>query len=159
MAQAVIILLLTSLSSPREQLRKRLKQIKMYSEQRRLERYRVIYAWKILQGLVPNPGLKEAPENEYLGRRCHLPKINHGRQAIQTLKEPSFQVSGPNLFNSLPKRIRNMRKCTQEEFKLELDKYLQTLPDQPKIDGLTPWGQDMEGHPTPSYTRWPGSQL
>ena len=111
--------------------------MKMYSEQRRLERYRVIYTWKVLQGLVPNPGLKEAPENEYLGRRCHLPKINHGRQAIQTLKEPSFQVSGPNLFNSLPKKIRNMNKCTQDEFKLELDKYLQTLPDQPKIDGLS----------------------
>ena len=46
-----------------------------------------IHTWKVLQGLVPNPGLNEASENEYLGRRCHLPKITHGRQAIQSLKE------------------------------------------------------------------------
>ena len=32
----------------------RLRALKMNSEQRRLERYQIIYIWKILQGLVPN---------------------------------------------------------------------------------------------------------
>ena len=129
----------------------RLKHLKMYSEQRRLERYRVLYAWKVLQGLVPNPGIKEASENEYLGRRIIIPKINHrSRQAIQTLKEESFQINGAALFNSIPKEIRNMKKCSLEDFKTELDKYLQKLPDQPKIDDLIPWGQNREGKPSNS---------
>ena len=41
----------------------RLKELKMNSEQRRLERYRVIYTWKVLQGLAPNLGVLEAKEN------------------------------------------------------------------------------------------------
>ena len=36
----------------------RLQFLKMYSQQRRMERYRIIYTWKILEGLVPNCGLK-----------------------------------------------------------------------------------------------------
>ena len=43
-----------------------------------------------------------------------------------------------------------MKKCTEEDFKEEVDKYLQKLPDQPKIDGLIPWGQDQEGKPSNS---------
>ena len=54
------------------------------------------------------------------------------------------------LFNSLPKEIRNMKKFTEDEFKEKLDEYLQKLPDQPKIDGLIPWGQDLEGKPSNS---------
>ena len=66
------------------------------------------------------------------------------------MKDNSFQKNGPKLFNSLPKVLRNMKKCTEEDFKEELDKYLQKLPDQPKIDGLIPWGQDQEGKPSNS---------
>ena len=129
----------------------RLKEMKMYSEQRRLERYRVIYTWKVLQGLVPNPGIVEAQENEYLGRRCQIPKLNHkSKMSIRTMKENSFQTNGPKLFNSLPKYVRNMKKFSEEEFKEQLDKYLQKLPDQPKIDGLIPWGQDQDGKPSNS---------
>ena len=32
----------------------RLAHLNMYSQQRRMERYRAIYVWKILEGLVPN---------------------------------------------------------------------------------------------------------
>ena len=70
--------------------------------------------------------------------------------SIQTLKNHSFQTNGPVLFNLLPKAIRNMKKCTEEEFKEKLDTYLQNVPDQPKIDGLVPWGQDLEGKPSNS---------
>ena len=36
----------------------RSKCLRMNSEQRRLERYKIIYIWKILQGLVPNCGVQ-----------------------------------------------------------------------------------------------------
>ena len=32
----------------------RLKLLKMNSEQRRIERYKILYTWKVLQGLVPD---------------------------------------------------------------------------------------------------------
>ena len=66
------------------------------------------------------------------------------------MKENSFQTSGPKLFNSLPKYVRNMKKFSEEEFKEQLDVYFQKLTDQPKIDGLIPWGQDQDGKPSNS---------
>ena len=35
----------------------RLGKLKMNSQQRRFERYRIMYIWKVLEGLVPNPGI------------------------------------------------------------------------------------------------------
>ena len=34
----------------------RLKRMKFYAVQRRMERYKVIYLWKIIMGIVPNYG-------------------------------------------------------------------------------------------------------
>ena len=67
--------------------------------------------------------------------------------SIQTMKENSFQTNGPKLFNSLPKHIRNMKKFSEVEFKEQLDLYIQKLPDQPIIDGLIPWGHNLDGKP------------
>ena len=36
----------------------RLKTMKLNSMQRRIERYKIIYTWKVLEGLVPNCGIK-----------------------------------------------------------------------------------------------------
>ena len=36
---------------------RRLEILKMFSQERRLERYRIIYVWKVLEGLVPNCGV------------------------------------------------------------------------------------------------------
>ena len=40
----------------------RLKQLKMLSQQRRSERYKIIYTWKVLEGLVPSCGIQEVTE-------------------------------------------------------------------------------------------------
>ena len=42
------------------------------------------------------------------------------------------------LFNSIPKKILAILKVSVEEFKEHLDKYLQTIKDEPKVDGLSP---------------------
>ena len=41
-----------------------LNKMKMLSLQRRLDRYRIIYSWKILENLIPNCGLKLIPDSE-----------------------------------------------------------------------------------------------
>ena len=74
-----------------------------------------------------------------LGRMCDIPQNKfNSRKAIQTLRENSFQVNSPRLFNCLPKKIRNKKRCSIEEFKAELDLCLETIPDEPRSDGYIP---------------------
>ena len=116
----------------------RLKYLNMYSQERRMERYRVIYIWKNLEGLVPNSGVVCANMNERQGRKVKVPSLQAGgRQAIQTLREASFQIDGARLFNKLPQKIREI-KTHIDDFKFELDKYLSNIPDQPKMNDLVP---------------------
>ena len=110
----------------------------MLSQGRRMERYRAIYVWKIVQGLVPNCGLV-VKTSDRRGLEIEVPKLK-GTQRIQTLWERSFQVSGANIFNSLPKSIRNFKSSNIDEFKTKLDKYLETLPDEPKLSNYIPTG-------------------
>ena len=117
---------------------KRLEILKMYSQERRMERYRVIYIWKILEGYAPNCGIEVALDNARLGRKCKIPQIvQNGRKAIQTLREQSFQTDGARLFNCLPKKLRQIKK-DQDLFKFELDSFLSSIPDQPRVGSLVP---------------------
>ena len=59
--------------------------------------------------------------------------------------EQSFQANGLKLFNCLPAKICNISKGCLDEFKMALDKFLETVPHQPKIDGLTPGTQNLSG--------------
>ena len=58
-------------------------------------------------------------------------------------REQSFQVGGPRLFNSPPTSLRNVTKCTVEEFKTKADKFMAKLPDEPHIGGLIPAACDQ----------------
>ena len=116
----------------------RLKQLKMNSQQRRLERYRIIYIWKILERQVPNPGV-EVSLSDTKGRQVKLPAINRkSTNKVKSLREATLQVHGGRLFNSLPQHLRNTTNCKLEIFKESLDIFLSTIPDQPKIGQLIP---------------------
>ena len=103
-----------------------------------MERYRIIYTWKILEGKSPNCGIT-SKNNERLGRICEVPPVKtNSRRTIQTLRENSFQISGPKLFNCLPKKLRNKKGCSIDDFKTELHLFLEGIPDEPKTNGFTP---------------------
>ena len=124
----------------------RLKKLQMLSQQRRLERYRVIYLWKIMEGKSPNCGIQNSIKSERLGRTCPLPEVKKSSsQRIQTLRENSFQIHAPKLFNSLPKEIRNLTGCSVDKFKEALDQFLEGVPDEPKVSGAdyTPGACDL----------------
>jgi len=115
----------------------RIKLLKLNSQERRMERYRIIYIWKVIEGKVPNPGIKHHV-SQRKGRLCRIPKIeSRASCAIKTIREGSFMVRGPNLFNSMPQDIRNKTDCSTDSFKHKLDKYLQNIPDLPRIPGYT----------------------
>ena len=92
----------------------RLAHLKIYSQVRRLERYRALYVWKILEGISPNCGLNNS-WSERRGREVIIPPIR-GSGKVQSLREASFQIHGARLFNSLPKHIRNTTRGSIDEF-------------------------------------------
>ena len=128
----------------------RLCSMKMNSQQRRLERYRIIYTWKALEGIVPECGVKEKNQSESrTGRTCMIPKISSlATQITKTLCEQSFKVHGPGLFYYWPKSIRHITKCSITKFKEPLDQFLKNIPDQPLIGDLihTPMNQSTRRH-------------
>ena len=114
--------------------RQRLAKLNMYSLERRRDRYTVIYLWKILQGQAPNMLGNDqirTVENPRLGRLCLLPPLNNkSSKHIQTLRENSFSVFAPKLFNELGPDLRNFNG-SMEAFKNRLDCFLQTIKDEP----------------------------
>ena len=113
----------------------RLKKLKMYSLQRRRERYIIIYTWSIIENLVPNVGNISSYRNPRQGRKCYIPLVQRG--PWQKLVYSSFKIQGPRLFNALPSYLRNLSGCTKDKFKNELDKYLFRIPDEPLMPGYT----------------------
>ena len=76
----------------------RLHKLKLYSLQRRRNRYMLIYLWKITQHMVPTID------------GCVLDEYSTIRNSAQSLQENAITVFGPRLYNSLPGYQRH-RKC------------------------------------------------
>ena len=115
----------------------RLSSMKLYSLQRRRERYRIIYIWKVLEGLVPNINNKIKASNLHarLGRKCLIPNVPNSR--LSKIREASLPINGGRLFNELPKDIRNLTNVSLETFKRAVDQFLKTVPDEPQLVGYT----------------------
>ena len=110
----------------------------MLSQERRLERYRIIYTWKSLEKLIPDCGISQhfSPRR---GRIANIkPLTTNCSSRLKTIRDGSFQVNGPRLFNSLPPALRNITNCSVEVFKNNLDQFLTTVPDKPCCDDLKP---------------------
>ena len=106
----------------------------MLSLQRRLERYIIIYSWKILENLAPNCGVEKIPDSESSrqGRRLKITHVDKNVPRRGQL-EQVFQFHGSKLFNCLPAKIRNKTNVGLEEFKMALDHFLENVPDQPNM--------------------------
>ena len=83
----------------------------------KLDRYRLIMAWKIMEGSTPEKHLfKSDWSNEEDGRTCQ--QIN---------RETSSESSALEMFNNLPKEIRNITDCSLETFVEALSWFLLQL--------------------------------
>ena len=65
---------------------------------------------------------------------CVVPPLAAVPARLQTIREYSFAVMGPRLFNSIPRDIREFQG-TPEALKRRLDKFLLTVPDMPVLVG------------------------
>ena len=128
----------------------RLELFKLYSLQRRRERYTIIYTWKVIHNLYPNPGLhfnhtthdhKQHP-NQGLQINIHQRNditVHHNAPTNipKWLKNKSILDWSCRLYNSLPLELRlpldHSTKPSVATFKTKLDNWLITIPDQPTI--------------------------
>ena len=102
-----------------------LKKLKLYSLERRRERYLIIYLWKMMEGLAPVCVDLTRRNKGRNGRSIKLPPLNRNASIrVKTLREGSFFVRSVKLFNALPRSIRDLRGCSKEKFKRQLDKFL-----------------------------------
>ena len=132
----------------------RLSQMKMLSCERRAERYKIIYMWKILNGLVPNPGITvQTTAGSRSGLTALVPPLSGTKDSVRGLKERYFTCVGPRLFNSLPRILRE-DYSTLQTFKSHLDLYLEKIPDQPVLAGYATPNYSMNGRQSNSLIDW-----
>ena len=113
----------------------RLQALRLYSQERRRERYRIIFIWKTLQGYVDGY-IIATYRSPRRGRFAEVGKYQtKAPSAVRKAREASLSVHGARLFNLLPQHLRDMNVGTVDQFKYGLDTWLATLPDQPTIPG------------------------
>ena len=113
----------------------RLQSLRMYSQERRRERYQIIFIWKLSQGLVTGYHLP-FQQNVRRGLLVSVPPMaTTSAAAVKKARESSLQVKGARLFNLVPRDLRDMKAVTVDTFKVGLDAWLANIPDQPTIPG------------------------
>ena len=66
------------------------------------------------------------------GTQCVI-QYPANRNPAQSLQENAITVFGPRLYNSLPKYLRDIESVETKKFKFELDKFLELIPEDPKM--------------------------
>ena len=113
----------------------RLHVLRLYSQERRRERYRILFIWKVLQGYVEGYSV-DIIRSPRRGCLLVVSKINSKAPAsVRNAREASLSVQGAKLFNLMPQLLRDKSTGSVDSFKHELDSWLQTVPDQPTIPG------------------------
>ena len=109
----------------------RLSELRLFSQERRRERYIIIFLWKISQRKVEGYDI-EFMTSDRRGRYVvPKPVIRSASASVRRAREGSLGVRGAILFNLLPAHIRDSNVTSVEAFKVLLDTYLRTIPDQP----------------------------
>ena len=114
----------------------RLEKMKMNSQERRRERYMVIFLWKLSQGLAKGYSVNFSSIHERRGRTIEPCKVARSSPAaVRNARESSLGVKGAKVFNLLPLSLRNLNSNHVDTFKSNLDAFLNDVPDQPTVSG------------------------
>ena len=128
----------------------RLQHLKLYSLQRRRERFIILHTFKIYKSLAPNDLKLEFKNHPRLGPQCKRLPLKSKITRIKNLRFNFFSHSAPRLFNLIPGKIKMAK--TLGTFKKLLDKLLNQIPDTPPTPGykrvnsnsLLEWGRRMQ---------------
>ena len=127
----------------------RLRVFKLYSMQRRRERYAIFYVWRVIHNEYPNPGLHyntttidhAAHPNQGIQIDAH---IRRGFTPIHNVNPPKWLENCSalktccDLYNCLPVQLRQPVPGDEfpdfGKFKKDVDLWLAKIPDQPSCD-------------------------
>ena len=117
----------------------RLKDLKIYSLERRRERFAILYVYRVLIGLLDFQWFQV-----YMERGIRVrPRYNKkAPRSIRRVRHSSFFYKGPQLYNLLPPELRQHEGINDpsqlhvDAFKAKLDEYLSKIPDQPTVPDL-----------------------
>ena len=113
--------------------RERLQALQLYSQERRRERYQIIFLWTVAQSLVQGYPATLF-QSERRGRQMRLaPHCSSAPASVRNAREASLQVRGSQLFNCIPRDLKDTSTGKHEQFKFKLDQWLSTIPDQPTV--------------------------
>ena len=114
----------------------RLSFLRVYSQERRRERYQICFLWKLTQGLIEGYSItwQWSDRRGRLAVPTNIPKNSH--PTVKKAREMSLSVHGAHLFNLLPKSLRNENSGDFPLFKNHLDIFLARIPDQPTTPGM-----------------------
>ena len=114
----------------------KLSHLRVYSQERRRERYQICFLWKQSQGLVEGYSFK-CQWSDRRGRLAIPTNIpSSAPTKVKQARERSLGVHGARLFNLLPVNLRNENSGEFPLFKNHLDIFLYLVPDQPTTPGL-----------------------
>ena len=111
----------------------RLKALGNYSQERRRERYLIIFICKLAMGLNKGYNMDFSPRRGWTAVPKHVELGAPAR--VRRAREGSLAVKGAVLFNLCPRGLRDMAFDHQDRFKENLDAWLHDIPDQPTIPG------------------------
>ena len=107
----------------------RLKELHLYSLQRRRERYDIIHMWKIQNNVIQNDLELSFYHTPRHGWKCRRRKIQTRQGQLSTISSNSFSVRAAALYNTVPKIVKESNSLAI--FKSRLDNYLKHIPDLP----------------------------
>ena len=107
----------------------RLYRLKLFSMQRRRDRYAAIYMYKVANNLVPNNLKFEFYNTPRHGLKCRRRKVQTIMTHLSTVCHNYFTSTGPAIYNILPKKLKE--SPTLESFKSQLNQYFLSIPDLP----------------------------
>ena len=115
----------------------KLSELHLYSQERRRERYQVIFLWKISQGMVSGYDLEFTSGMGRRGRTI-IPKtvVRTVPSVFRNERERSLGVRVANILNLLTEQLKSIDTNHVDLFKNHLDVFLSTIPDQPTVTGL-----------------------
>ena len=115
----------------------KLKSLHLYSQERRRERYLIIFIWKISQGLVDGYSIPFTDRGSRTGRKAVPAQVPQSSPAaVRNARAASLAVKGVQLFNCMPAQLRNSEHGDVLMFKNHLDIYLSSIPDEPTTPGM-----------------------
>ena len=115
----------------------KLREFRLYSQERRRERYLIIFLWKLSQGMISGYDVTFTSGEGRRGRII-IPNtvVRSSPALVRKAREQTLGVKGANIFNLLPEKLRSMNSEHVDYFKNHLDVFLSSIPDQPTMTGL-----------------------